>query len=171
MPPIRPGNKQKNSEELVVPTRVTFADPVVQPAAANPVQQTDATPPTSADAPKQRKRWDNATHKPVTQARFHEFEVPITVNTDPSYSDVISLIPSYHVLTLSSSTQITAPIGFCLMHSEGKITQADLLELRNLLMASKMNTSQKCPINTQTVSLYAVCANFVNPVICNRPRN
>lgn len=36
---------------------------------------------------------------------------------------------------------------------------------------SKMNTSQKCPINTQTVSLYAVCANFVNPVICNRPRN
>ena len=43
--------------------------------------------------------------------------------------------------------------------------------LSNLLMASKMNTSQKCPINTQTVSLYAVCANFVNPVICNRPRN
>ena len=26
----------------------------------------------------------------------------------------------------------------------------------------------KCPINTQTVSLYAVCTNFVNPVICNR---
>ena len=39
------------------------------------------------------------------------------------------------------------------------------------LMASKMNTSQKWPINTRTVSLYAVCANFVNPVICNRPRN
>ena len=40
-----------------------------------------------------------------------------------------------------------------------------------LSMASKMNTSQKWPINTRTVSLYAVCANFVNPVICNRPRN